>query len=278
MAVALWAMDIPGLGKALPPKPEPAPIAEEQAPANVKTVALDKDSGLAIQDRLDLAVKRPTKLVEAPTTEVKPPPAEPAHPETPAWKYLGQLKEAGRTLALVSLDGAQRFVAKGAMVRTSSDNVYQATLKTITPSYIEFEDGKRKILHVDKEAPTSRVSWVKPVTVTPGAPSMPQAGLSAEARQRLVAGQIDPAQVEKARAAAAQALAGRNRAVPNANGVAGQGLQNPANPGIPTSTTYPGGTIVAPPGSSGTDKSNDGSDQTKKPVNTAKGVKAKAVD
>src|SRR5262249_16044382 len=135
------------------------------------------------------------------------------------------------------------FIARGASVKTGSagaegrpDSFYRATLATVTPNYIEFDEGKGKMRRVELEVRTAHVSWVKPMTIAASAPVIPNAGLSPEARQRLQAGQIDPAAVERARLAAAQALGGRNRATPSNPAANANGLAVPPAPGVTPTT------------------------------------------
>lgn len=245
MAAALWAMDLPGLSSTLPSKPAPrSDLGSGNAlPAITQVARIDDQAAGAIQERLESALRRPKPPppTDPPKTEQKP---EVPSTGGPAWRYLGAIRESTRTLGLVSIDGNQKIVFVGSMVtlktpaaegRPESVN-YQAKVTDVQPDFIEIEDGGGKPRRIELEVRTASVSWVKnmPTAVTGNSAAGAGAALSAEMRQRLAAGGIDPVAAERARQAAlasAAAATGRNRAVPNAPGNTGQvmGISVPNN-------------------------------------------------
>lgn len=234
LAAALWVMDVPGLSQNLPAKPQPRQDLGGEGPAvaMTKVAMIEQDSPAGIHERLEMAVNRPpAPKVEVPPTEA-PPVVAPAG--GPAWRYLGAIRESTRMLALVSIDGAQKFVSVGSKItqktpaaegRPESTN-YQATVKDVQADFIEIEENGGKLRRIDLDARTAKVSWVKNMSVASAGTAMPNAAMSAETRQRLQAQGIDPMAAERARLAAASAVGGgRNRASPNT-----PGSNNPAAP------------------------------------------------
>lgn len=247
LAAALWVMDVPGLSQNLPAKPQPrADLGGETPAATTLLVArIEPESTTAMQERLDMAVNRPPPPKPDPKGETEPPPVIlPAG--GPAWRYLGAIRESTRMLALVSIDGAQKFVSVGSKItqktpaaegRPESTN-YQATVKDVQADFIEIEENGGKVRRIDLDARTAKVSWVKNMSVASAGTAMPNAAMSAETRQRLQAQGIDPMAAERVRQAALTASgAGRNRALPNTPGstnplapvttVVGTGLAQP---------------------------------------------------
>lgn len=229
-AVALWALDVPGLSRAMPSKPAPmSGLSGADQPVVTPVAMIAREAPLGIAERLDMAANRPAKPVEEGTKPAAPAPAAPPSTGSP-WKYLGPIIEPKRTLAVVSIEGKQRIVSEGMTVTVKTPEAegrpesvsYRASVKTVTPEYLEIEEEDGTIRKVELEARTAKVAWVKnmPTTVAGAPTAMANAGLSAEAKQRLIAQGIDPQQIERARLAAAQAslAAGRNRASPGPEG------------------------------------------------------------
>ncbi len=253
LAAALWVMDVPGLSQNLPAKPQARADLGGEAPAAtmLQVARIEPDSAPGIQERLDMAVNRPPPPKPDPKEGIETPPT-PAPAGGPAWRYLGAIRESTRMLALVSIDGAQKFVSVGSKITQKTPAAegrpesthYQATVKDVQADYIEIEENGGKLRRIDLDARTAKVSWVKNMSVASAGTAMPNA-MSAETRQRLQAQGIDPMAAERARLAAASAVgAGRNRASPNTPGS--------INPTAPI-TTVVGGGLAQPKGTPASD-------------------------
>jgi len=199
MAVAMWVTDA-GMSRTLPPRPQPekgldTPEVVKVAP---KVPTIEADAPLGMQERLDLAAKHNKQTAAPPDPEKtpEPAPATPVVASGPEWKYLGRVLEPGRTLALVSIDGGQKFVPKGATIGMppieGKGSEYKAKLLDVEPDFISIKEGNGEPRRIALEARTAHVSWVKNIPVATALASVPSA-LSQEARNRLAAGQIDPA-------------------------------------------------------------------------------------
>lgn len=271
LAVALWVMDVPGLSRTLPAKPrtEVRHGESETLPVAMQIAGVDPQSAIGIQERLDQAVKRPPPpKPEQQNNTREDDKDEPTSPPTaPVWRYLGAIREATRTLALVSIDGTQKIVGEGATIKIATpeaegrpeSTTYQATVATVQPDYIEIDEGAGKARRIDLEARTAKVSWVRnmPMT-TPGAPiASTAAGLSPEGRQRLTAQGIDPAMAERARITATTNPLGRGRGTPNMADPAAMGVRGTTIVGgraVPITPEKP--TMLNDPTSSKTGKSD----------------------
>lgn len=229
LAAALWAMDVPGLSRTLPAKPTVTDLrGGESTPEAPQVIRIAHGDNIGIAERLDMAANRPLVAAPPPDAGTTAPPT-PAPTETP-WKYLGPIEEPTRMLALVSLKGRQKIVSEGTELKILTPAAegrpeavdYAATIIEIKRDYIMVEeDGgtKRKIM---LEGKTARVAWVKnmPSTVQGTQGSVVASAMSAEARQRLLAQGIDPAQAERVRQASMLAARGRG-ATPVPEGAAG---------------------------------------------------------
>src|SRR5678815_4809330 len=112
-AGGLWALDLPGMQK-LPEKPAPAPTqADAPKPDSSKASArIDQEQVSDAADRLEVAWMKQPK----PEVKTEDPPDPDPIPSGPEWTYLGPIKEAGRSLAMVSVDGSQRILAVGRLL------------------------------------------------------------------------------------------------------------------------------------------------------------------
>ena len=174
-AVAMWAMDLRWLSRTLPARPEPGKWFE--APDIVKEPTkpptIESDAPLGMQERLDQAVKRAKPVAEVKPTDNAEPVSPPPPPSNgPEWRYLGRVLDSDRTLALVSIDGGQKFVPKGAIVaihtlpvegRPGTD--YKAKVLEIEPEFITIKVGPAESRKIALEAQTAYVSWVKNIPV-----------------------------------------------------------------------------------------------------------------
>lgn len=221
-AAALWALDVPGLTGALPAKPV---VSGGQGlvepPKPVLIVSIANDAPLGIGERLEVAANRPAVTTEpAPSTKPSSTTVESGH-STP-WKYLGPIAEATRTLALVSIEGKQRIVSEGSVVKITTPPAegrpesvdYRASVEKIALDHMDIKEDDGRIVRLSLEPRTTKVSWLKNMpTNVAGAGGAPGT-LTAEARARLAQQGIDPQQIEATRRALAaqQAGNGRNRA------------------------------------------------------------------
>ena len=150
-AATLWALDVPGLGKSLPPQPA---ARSAQAPAatgpSTPSKPIDREELAAMAGRLEIGanVKKPEIKVEAPIAETKV-----EQPQT-EWTYLGCIQEPDRVLALVKVEDHQKILAQG---RKYGDT----RLVSVTPDEIVTQDGAGQHHIARAERGETRVAWVK---------------------------------------------------------------------------------------------------------------------
>src|SRR5436853_4165507 len=101
-AGALWAIDIPGVNRAVR---EPSRVeAPREAPATqpvLRPVSLDRESMEGVATRLELATAhKPAEAGPTGATGAAPPQAAPSGPE---WKYFGPIYDGMSVRALVSV-------------------------------------------------------------------------------------------------------------------------------------------------------------------------------
>lgn len=204
-AGGLWALQAPGMND-LPVKPVLEAAKPETTAPQVAAPKVDQETIVGSAERLDMAV------VKAPKEDPKPVAAKPEPTEAPSgapeWAFLGPIKEANRTLAIVSIDGTQRVISEGRVVG-------ETKLVSISDDRITVQNGnvKREIRKSNGDGP--RVAWIRnmPSNAPPtGAGSVAVAGvpgggpgqLSPEVRARLAERGINPEQMERFRQAQQQ--------------------------------------------------------------------------
>src|SRR5437868_5832698 len=107
-AAAMWAADVPGLSRTLPPKPQPpAANPDQNKPAAVAMAKLDKDAALDMAERFEKLAS--VKKLDASVVTTPPPPP----PPDTDWTYLGPIQESSRLLALISTGDHQKVLAEG---------------------------------------------------------------------------------------------------------------------------------------------------------------------
>lgn len=211
-AGGLWALELPGM-QTLPEKPAPAPApAEATKPeAARQAMKVEPEQVSDAAERLEIAWVKAEKKPEPIEIEEKPDPT----PAGPEWTYLGPIKEAGRSLAMVSVEGSQRILAVGRLLGDTK-------LVGIEDDKIVLDTkGTRRDVHKSsRSGPT--VAWLRGMPAnTPmgsvGAVAMPgQPGqMSPEVIQRLRERGIDPAQAQRFRDMGG-GNQGRNRGQPAA--------------------------------------------------------------
>jgi hypothetical protein len=206
-AGGLWALQAPGMND-LPAKP----VLEAAKPDPNKTTQVaapkvDQETIVGSAERLDMAVVKAPKEDPKPVAAAKPEVPE-APGGAPEWTFLGPIKEANRTLAIVSIDGTQRVISEGRVVGDTK-------LVSISDDRITVQNGsvKREIRKSNGDGP--RVAWIRnmPTNAPPtGAGSVAVAGapgggagqLSPEVRARLAERGINPEQMERFRQAQQQ--------------------------------------------------------------------------
>lgn len=217
-AAALWALDVPGMSQ-LPPKPEPAPVAEGATrQAAQETPRLDSSAIADLTERLDMAVVK-----APPVEEVKnEPKIEDDPPSGPEWAYLGPIFESTRTLAVVSVDGHQQVLAEG---RQFGDT----TLVSVEPERITVSGpgGKRQVERNKRGGAGANVAWLRNMPGNAPPPAAQNAaganGMSPEVMARLRERGIDPQQASQFRQ---QMRDRRNRGRPD-GGNGGNGGNGP---------------------------------------------------
>ncbi len=224
LAAVGLAVGVPQLGDRPIPRPQvAAPVAVAAATPSadgVEPVAID--TPIVLAERLEMGrkkeAKKPDPEPQTTTTTIVQQPPEPSD-----WKFLGMIREPGRTLALVSVDGTQAFVPVGSAI--GDDELVDVTSKEIT---LRKGGVERKVPRAEKTS--SSVAWVKmptnapptpaaPAGIQPGvAPGGPGGPLSPEMIQRMRERGIDPAQAQKMREFFRdQRGGGRNRGQPGGN-------------------------------------------------------------
>jgi hypothetical protein len=223
-ATALWALDIPGM-KSDPVKPEPpAAAVQPQAKPQAAQPKVDTETVGAMAERFDMAV------IKAPA---KTPPAEKAivdttPPPTPEWAYLGCIREATRNVAMISVDGHQKFLAEGRTFGSTK-------LVSVADDKINVEvEGRPQTIQRAERDPSKSVAWVRNMAANapppnagavPGMPNIAGGQLSPEIRDRLAARGINPDQAAQWQ---------RNRDRRNGNGGnGGPGGRGPGGGGGP---------------------------------------------
>lgn len=206
-AAALWALGVPGLGSGTLPVPSAIgtePDAPQQSGAAPTRVAFTSELAVDVAKRLDEArIKAPTPEPSTPTPDPTPPPTpEPPTQEPTDWRYIGTIKEPGRTLAVVSIEG------QGQVIVPEGRRVGKTELVEIRQDAITVREGE-----VEREIPraervSSVVGWLKlPTYQAPaGLGAVPAAGVpggqpgfSAEQIARMRERGIDPAQAQRMR-------------------------------------------------------------------------------
>jgi hypothetical protein len=218
-ATGLWALNIPGM-QDMPQKPAPAPepIEKPKAVSAQESMKVEPEQLTDAAYRLEIAWEKAEKPA-APEVGTEPEPEPPS--AGPEWSYLGPIKEAGRSLAMVSVDGSQRILALGRML--GETKLVGIDDEKIT---LETRGARRDVSRSARIGPT--VAWIRGMqTNTPvgnggAVVAQGQAGqMSPEVLQRLRDRGIDPSQAQRMREMGAN---GRNRGQPgNGNGRGGQG-------------------------------------------------------
>jgi hypothetical protein len=172
LAVAVWAVPIPGVNRPLRDRvapAEPVSTAQAQAPV-VRQQVIDQAAAKGMAERLEVATKHVAAAPTGPTgpTGAPPPPAAVASD----WKYFGPIYEGSTARALVSVhgkDGAarQRVMKVGAEAEGS-------TLVAVTPAAITLRDeagAEREVQRAGGDG--TRVAWLKNVPMgARGAPGV----------------------------------------------------------------------------------------------------------
>src|SRR5262249_43832541 len=157
---------------------------------------VDADSVVALATRIDQAV------VKAPAT--KPPPDDKtktteAPPNAPEWAYLGCIKEATRNVAMIAVEGRQKFLPEG---RTfGATKLVSVAEDKIT---VETAGHPRTIARAERD-PSKSSAWVRNMAnnapppnqaaVTGIAPGGAGAQLTPEIRARLAERGMSPDQI-----------------------------------------------------------------------------------
>jgi hypothetical protein len=170
-AAGLWAIDVPGLGSALPTGSEltgdvsASDDGQSKPSATNRASGIDAEASFVISQNLDVAARRAPKPEQAPIASTPDPEPTPIGPEI---RYLGLIEEPTRRLALISIDGQQRMLAEG---RKSGD----VLLTSATPDEIRVTIGREQRTILLAERTGSSVAWV---ASTPGGGSSSGGGVA----------------------------------------------------------------------------------------------------
>jgi hypothetical protein len=124
---------VPTIDELLRADPADAPVAGAAVAPAERTVAVDTDG---INGRFMQFANRP-RPIDPPAEEPAPvPDDQPPTPETPVdvARFLGVVREPGRDVALMSIDGSQRFMAVG-------DQIGNVKLLEVGDGWVRIDEG-----------------------------------------------------------------------------------------------------------------------------------------
>ncbi len=146
---ALFALFVPipaPEAKAPPSAPTPGPAADaDTKPEDVVVKPEDWKALAALLENLREKPPEQPAVVETDTKEddLPLPPPIPV-PQPLAWKYRGFIQEPDRLVALVLVDGAQRFMVEGQVIADSDDPDSKITLVAVSPTQLVVNRGGRE--------------------------------------------------------------------------------------------------------------------------------------
>lgn len=236
-AAVLWAADLPGLTRTLPPKPEATiqPVQQTTTESAATATRVNRDTVGLIAENFERIAKvdKPKPVEETPVTEEELTP----EPTGPGWAYLGPIQEPSRLLALIQTpEGHQKVLAEGRrfgetrLVSVMSDEII-----------VEDSAGRHRIPRAPRGQ--TRVAWV---TTMPSNAPIAGAGnanggpgnVSPEVRVRLIERGIDPDRFPQ------QMRARRNRGGNGGNGPGNLGANGAIAPGAVGMTVSGDGNVT----------------------------------
>lgn len=150
-------------------------------PADDETELAQAVDLLAVAERLSV-LGDPPPTVHTTTDETNPQPEEFVEASKTELKYLGNIVEPNRRLALLSLNGVQRIVPMGGATTITTPDGGKVTLRVIGVSneevIVERGEGRERIAKADRIS--QAVTMVQSVGVQPGSPAAIESGLTPE--------------------------------------------------------------------------------------------------
>lgn len=153
-------------------------------PAEDETESAQAVDLLAVAQRLSV-LGDPPQAVPSKGNPTTPEPEEIAETTKTELKYLGNIVEPNRRLALLSLNGVQRIVPMGGTTTITTPDGGKITLRVIAVSneevIIERGEGRERITKADRMA--QAVTMVQSAGVAPGVPPTPTADANARSEE-----------------------------------------------------------------------------------------------